>query len=117
MNILALEKRMWQAAKDGKKVDFLKLVCAEAVMMCGGYRCTGEEYAVLIGDFGIANFEISNFQTVCESENIIQVYYVVTTTANSLENVDLAGKFHVTSTWVKRSGEWKLVFNMDSRIM
>lgn len=40
----------------------------------------------------------------------------MSTTANSPENADMAGKFHVTSTWEKRHGEWILVFNMDSRI-
>lgn len=37
--------------------------------------------------------------------------------ADAPENADLAGMFHVTSTWENRGGEWILVFNMDSRIM
>ena len=32
-------------------------------------------------------------------------------------NSDLAGTFHITSTWKKSENTYKLIFNMDSRIM
>lgn len=114
--IFKLENEMWQSAKNGNKSDFAKLVSPNAIMVCGGYRCTGAEYAEFISGFGISAFEISNFEAIHETENTIQVHYIVRTTADSPENSDLAGKFHVTSTWENSSGEWKLVFNMDSRI-
>lgn len=108
---------MWQAAKDGKKTEFTKLVSADAVMVCGGYRCSGAEYAEFISDFGISAFEIINFEIVHEADKTVQVHYIVKTTASTPENADLAGVFHVTSTWEERNGGWKLVFYMDSRIM
>jgi len=115
--IYELETKMWQAAKNGDKAAFLQLVKPDAVMVCGGYRCTGAEYAELIADFGISAFEITDFETVLETETAVQVHYIVKTTADSPENADLAGAFHVTSAWINCDGEWKLVFNMDSRIM
>ncbi|MBQ8688203.1 MAG: nuclear transport factor 2 family protein [Ruminococcus sp.] len=115
--IYELENKMWQATKNGNKTEFTKLVSADAVMVCGGYRCTGAEYAGFISDFGISAFEISNFEVVHETDKIVQVHYVVKTTTDAPENADLAGTFHVTSTWENRDGEWMLVFNMDSRIM
>lgn len=115
--IYELENKMWQAAKDGNKTEFSKLVSAEAVMVCGGYRCTGGEYAELIGDFGISDFEIKGFEIVHETDKTVQVHYIVKTTADAPENSDLAGTFHVTSTWENRDGEWVIVFNMDSRIV
>lgn len=114
--IFEKEKNMWTAAKNGDKNAFLQLVSAGAVMVCGGYRCTGAEYGELIADFGISDFEISGFEIVHEAADSVQVHYIVKTTASAPENADLAGEFHVTSTWEKRGGEWKLVFNMDSRI-
>ena len=36
---LALEKRMWEAAKNRDAERFLEIVSPEAVMVCGGYRC------------------------------------------------------------------------------
>ena len=115
--IFELENKMWQAAKDGDKTEFAKLVSADAVMVCGGYRCTGAEYAELVGDFGISGFEITGFEIVHETDKTVQVHYIVKTTVDTPENEDLAGTFHVTSTWEKRDGEWVLVFNMDSRIV
>lgn len=114
--IIVLENKMWTAAKNGDVKSFLQLVEADAVMICGGFRCTGADYAEFIRDFGITAFEISGFEIVYETENIMQVHYIVKTTADSPENADLAGAFHVTSTWVLKNEEWKLVFNMDSRI-
>lgn len=115
--IYRLEQKMWQAAKDGDKTKFAKLVSADAVMVCGGYRCTGAEYAEFVGDFGISDFEIKDFEVVHETDKSVQVHYIVKTTADAPENADLAGVFHVTSTWENRGGKWVLVFNMDSRIM
>ena len=108
---------MWECAKNGDKTGFMQLVSADAVMVCGGYRCSGAEYAGFIGDFGICAFEIMNFEVVHETDMTVQVHYVVKTTADSPENADMARLFHVTSTWSKINGEWKIVFNMDSRIM
>ncbi len=115
--IYELENKMWQAAKDRNKTEFAKLVSADAVMVCGGYRCTGKEYTELVSNFGIFDFDISNFEIVHETDKTVQVHYIVKTTADVPENADLAGVFHVTSTWEKRNKEWVLVFNMDSRIV
>lgn len=43
--IYTLEKRMWDAAKNRDCKAFLELVSEDAVMVCGGYRCTGKEYS------------------------------------------------------------------------
>lgn len=114
--ITELEQGMWKSAKYGERKAFAELVCADAVMVCGGYRCTGAEYSELISDFGIAGFEITNLEIVHEAAEAVQIHYIVKTTASAPENADLAGTFHVTSTWEKRGGAWQLVFNMDSRI-
>ena len=116
-SIAGLENKMWQAAKESNKADFARLVSADAVMVCGGYRCTGAEYAEFIGDFGISDFEITNFEVVHKTDKTVQVHYIVKTIVDTEENEDLEGVFHVTSTWEKRGSDLKLVFNMDSRIM
>ncbi|MBR4112043.1 MAG: nuclear transport factor 2 family protein [Ruminiclostridium sp.] len=115
--IYELENKMWQAAKDGNKAEFARLVSADAVMVCGGFRCTGAEYAEFVSNFGISDFEITGFEIVHEINNSVQVHYIVKTTADAPENADLAGTFHVTSTWENHGSKWALIFNMDSRIM
>ena len=115
--IFELEKKMWEAAKNKDADAFLQLVSKDAVMVCGGFRCSGSEYAGLIGEFGIASFEMTHFETIAKTDSLVQVHYVVETVADSPENEDLAGTFHITSTWENQNGNWILVFNMDSRIM
>lgn len=115
--IYELENKMWQAAKDSDKSEFTKLVSDDAVMICGGYRCMGAEYAEFVSDFGISDFKITDFEIVHETDRTIQVHYIVKTSADTPQNADLAGIFHVTSTWESRDGKWVLIFNMDSRIM
>ncbi len=115
--IYELERKMWDAAVSGDKPAFLDVVSETAVMVCGGYRCTGAEYAGFIGDFGVAAYEISGFEMTAESDDMIAVHYIVNTQADSPENGNMAGNFHVASVWKKTGGKWQLVFNMDSRIM
>ncbi len=113
----ALERKMWEAAKNRDSGGFLAVVDADAVMVCGGYRCSGADYARIIGEFDCAEYTITGFEVVSESETSAQVHYVIETKAAMPENSDLAGAFHITTTWEKRGDEWKAVFNMDSRIM
>ncbi len=116
MVIRELEEKMWRAAQARDSEAFLELVSGDAVMVCGGFRCSGSDYAELIREFDCAEFVIEGFETVCETPEVTQVHYVITTTASKPGNSDLAGKFHVTSTWRRNAGGWKLVFNMDSRV-
>lgn len=116
MQIRELEEKMWRAAQSRNKVAFLEVVDENAVMVCGGFRCSGADYAGIISEFDCAGFVIEQFETVCGTPDMVQVHYVITTTAGDPRNADLSGKFHVTSTWKKCGGRWKLVFNMDSRI-
>ena len=111
-----LETEMWNSAKAGSKEDFSALVSSRAVMVCGGYRCSGAEYAELIKDFGISSFEITDFEVTAENDGLAAVHYIVKTCTDSPESADLAGTFHAASVWEKIDGKWQLVFNMDSRI-
>lgn len=114
--IRELEEKMWRAAQARDKAAFLELVDEKAVMVCGGFRCTGAEYAEIITEFDCASFEIEGFEAVCETPDAVQVHYVITTAAERPENADLAGTFHITSTWRNMGGRWKLVFNMDRNV-
>lgn len=115
--IKELEIQMWEAAKSNDAKAFLRLVDENAVMVCGGFRCSGKDYAEIIREFDLEKYDIIGFEVIHETENFCQVHYVIETFVSKPENKDLAGKFHITSTWVKNTDAWKLVFNMDSRII
>ena len=91
--IQALEIQMWEAARNRDKEAFLNIVSEDAVMICGGYRCTGAEYAQIIEEFDCKDYMISDFEVVAEDNDLIQVHYMITTTVNDEANKDLAGTF------------------------
>lgn len=111
--IRELEIQMWEAAKNRDKDTFLKLVSEDAVMVCGGFRCTGAEYARIIEGFDCKEYKISDFEVVARDSEFIQVHYQITTSVNEEANQDLAGTFHITTTWKRYGEEFKVVFNMD----
>lgn len=117
MDFMKRETAMWESAKNRNSESFLELVEENAVMICGGYRCSGFEYAQIIKEFDVAEYQITNFGIIEETEQICQIHYIIDTKVADLKNKDLEGKFHITSTWKNIDGVWKLIFNMDSRIL
>lgn len=115
-DIMVLETKMWEAAKNRNAAEFLNVVSEDAVMVCGGYRCTGKEYAEIISFFDCKSYNIINFETICEDTSSVQVHYVIKLEVNDDKNSDLAGTFHITTTWKNQDGRWKVVFNMDQRV-
>lgn len=112
-----LEISMWEAAKNRSSSDFLRIVAEDAVMVCGGLRCTGKEYADIVSVFDCKSYVIEHFEVVNEDERSIQVHYVIHLEVNDARNDDLAGTFHITTTWRNIDGNWKVAFNMDQRIL
>lgn len=117
MDIEKYEWEMWEAAKERNAAKFSTLVEADAVMVCGGYRCSGAEYSEIIKEFDIKAYNIWDFEKVFETDSLCQVHYMIETKVNSEENRDLEGAFHITTTWKRTGNEWKVIFNMDSRVM
>ena len=72
--VYELETALWDAAKKRSKTAFLGLTDENAVMICGGYRCTGREYAGIIADFDCRSYTIENFEIVCSDTESVQVH-------------------------------------------
>jgi hypothetical protein len=110
------EYDMWNAASSRDVAEFKELVAEDAIMICGGYRCLGAEYAEYIKDFYIKGYEIKNQEVIFSSEEAIQIHYMIEVKTDLPEAADLGGVFHVVSLWKMENNLWKLYFNMDSRI-
>lgn len=110
------ERALWTALKNKDKEKFRAMMDETTVMVCGSYRCSGEEYVQFIPNFDCKSFTFSNFEIIAQNEQFEQVHYIVKTEVELAQNSDLAGLFHVTSTWQKKNDEWVLAYNMDSRI-
>lgn len=116
MTVREYETAMWEAAKNRDKESFSALADANAVMVCGGYKCTGAEYGEIIKEFDIESYTISDFEIICQTDEMCQVHYLIETKVTKEENKDLEGVFHITTTWKKFGDKWKVIFNMDSRV-
>ena len=117
MTIKDYEIAMWEAARNRDTAGFSDLVDADAVMVCGGYRCTGAEYTEIVRDFDIATYAISDFEVIFQTDDMIEVHYVIETKVSREENKDLEGIFHITTTWRKFGDKWKVIFNMGHFLM
>ena len=117
INIQDLEIKMWEAAKNRDPEAFLEVVDKNAVMVCGGYRCSGSDYSEIIKEFDVAQYTISNFEVIFETAAFSQIHYVIEIKVTDRKNADLEGVFHITSSWKKEENKWKLIFNMDSKII
>ena len=116
-NVIQMEHAMWEAVLHRDADAFKKLVSADAVMVCGGCRCLGREYADLLADFRIDGYSITHMEVIDASDRQVTLHYVIRTRSEDAGAQDLAGLFHVVSLWKRKNETWKLIFNMDSRIM
>ena len=114
--IMQLEKNMWEAALHRDADSFRKLVSSDAVMICGGYRCLGSEYADIIPEFYISGYSISGMEVIGSGSDKVILHYVLRVSVENSSARDLEGTFHVVSVWEKIGEAWKLIFNMDSRV-
>lgn len=116
MDSLKHEIAMWECALSQNSEAFLNLVEEDALMVCGGVRMTGAEYAEIIGIFDLKSYNVTDFSEIVKTDTLCQLCYKIETKVNNPENADLEGIFNITSTWHKTASGWKLIFNMDSRI-
>lgn len=110
-----LEVQTWEAVKVGDADAFLKLVPADAVMVCRGTRCTGAEFSEEIAKFDCKEYNLQGFEIVNQDAQSAQVHYLVQFDVNAPENEDLAGLFHITTTWKCINQTWQMVFGMSAR--
>lgn len=113
--VAAKEKEMWDAVITHNVPAFKQLVSADAVMLCGGLKCSGLEYAGFVSDFNINAADIHGMTVTYADDDCVHLHYIVATSVDGADN-DLFGKFYVTSFWTRTQDGWTLIFNMDSRI-
>ncbi len=111
--IINFEKQMWEAFATGNSKLFEELVSKDALMICGGYRETGSEYATIVSQIRLQGYELTDIIVKEVDLNAILINYIVN--VKSFDPV-MNGKYRVSSLWVKNDEKWKVVFNQDSKI-
>lgn len=59
---------------------------------------------------------IQNFEVTASAPGLVQVHYTITLTVSDPANADLAGTFHITTTWQQNGEGYQVIFNMDQRV-
>lgn len=108
-----LETQMWEAFANGDSKKFSKLVSDDAMMICGGIRESGREYAKIVANVRLDSYEISEFFTKLVSNELVMTNYIVKVMCH---DSSISGTFRVSSLWILSKNKWELVFNQDSKL-
>ena len=109
----AIEHQMWDAFCCGDSGTFSKLVSADAMMICGGYRESGAEYTGIVAQVRLDGYRIDDFIVKVLAPDTALTNYIVEV---SCSDAILSGTFRVSSLWRSVNGDWQLVFNQDTRL-
>ncbi len=109
-----LEEKMWHAFATGNQEVFSELVLDDALMICGGFRESGREYAQMVSQVRLESFKISEFIATELHDEFCLTNYIVEVICPS---PDLAGKYRVSSLWKMVGSKWMLTFNQDTRLL
>lgn len=108
-----LETQMWEAFANGDSNKFSKLVLDDAMMICGGIRESGREYAKIAANVRLDSYEISDFFIKSVSNESVMTNYIVKVIC---PDASISGTFRVSSLWIRNDTKWELVFNQDSKL-
>ena len=72
--IRKLEMELWKRAQNRDSKAYLEIVSENAVMVCGGFRCTGKEYAGIISEFDVASYNVRvSVRILAFNNNVVHV--------------------------------------------
>ncbi len=108
-----LEVQMWEAFSCGNSKLFSEVVSNEAMMICGGYRETGYEYANIVAQIRLDGYEIKDFVVKIINPDSVLTNYVINV---ECPDPSISGVFRVSSLWIKNEDKWELVFNQDTKL-
>lgn len=111
--VMRQEHELWEAARRQDCAAFYKYFAPEVNVICNKFSCSGEEYVMTLPAFGMQRYSIERYETVTQGEEVIQNYYLVN--LKIVDSIEVK-TCHVTSTWRKILGEWKIVFHMRTLI-
>jgi RNA polymerase sigma factor (sigma-70 family) len=114
--LLALEKRSWEATKK-KDVKELRKLCAEdyEAVLSDGSRLTRDEFFDLFPLFEVKSYALSDVRARPLGPDAALITYKVKS-KTVIAGVALDEETQISSTWVRRDGEWRNVFYQETSI-
>jgi hypothetical protein len=114
--LFALEKRVWEASKK-KDVEGLRQICAEdfVAIYSDGSRLTLDEFCQALPLFEIKRYSLSDVRLLSLGPDAAVLIYKAESQTVFLWET-LKERTQVSSTWVRRNGEWRNVFSQETPI-
>lgn len=109
--VMRREHELWAAAQRKDLSLFRKYFAPEISVFCNSYHCSGEEYLMSLPNYDLLQYVIEQYETVSVTEEQIQNHYLVHFKSEP-DSDDLT--CHITSTWLKKASDWKIVFHMGT---
>ena len=114
--LLALEKRVWEAAKK-KDADALRRLCTQdyVAILSDGSQLTLNEFCMVFPLFEIQSYSLSDAQVIALGPDAAILLYKAKSETVILGEKEREQTQH-SSTWVRRNGEWRNVFYQETPI-
>lgn len=112
--LIAQEKQMMAAFARGNSQAFAALALPEALMVTGGMRSSGAQYARETAQVRLKDFRMTDFTVLPLSADAVLLHYTLEV-VDYPGPYDLSGVYLVSSVWVRREEGWRLIFNQDAQ--
>jgi RNA polymerase sigma factor (sigma-70 family) len=114
--LFALERRVWETTKQ-KDVEGLRKLVAEdyVAIISDGSRLTLEEYCQWLPFFEIKSYSLSDVRMLSPEPDVAILLYKAESQTIILWET-LEEQTQLSSTWVRRKGEWRNVFYQETPI-
>jgi hypothetical protein len=112
--ILAHEKAVWEAAKQGDMDGFRKLVADDARMIFSSGIRTRQEYIESTATRQIKSYSLDDFQVFLPAPNTAIAIYKATISGVFAGKDVPATTVREASVWIKRGGRWVAVLNQET---
>jgi hypothetical protein len=110
--IMEKEKAAWQAFKDKKPDDFLKVVDHDMVgIYADGIADMKKEMADM-KKWDMKSFAISDYKASSDEKDIMVTSYIVTV-VGTVDGKDASGAYNAGSVWKLENGKWLAIFHTN----
>jgi RNA polymerase sigma factor (sigma-70 family) len=114
--LFTLEKRVWEAVKQ-KDFESLRKTCARdyVAILSDGSRITRNEFFLALPFFEIESYSLSDAQLLPLGPDAAILLYKAESQTFFLWEAEKV-QTQISSTWVRRNGEWQNVFTQETLI-
>jgi tetratricopeptide (TPR) repeat protein len=113
--IAAMDRSLWQAAKEGRLDDFRSLLADGYQAIYGRGLVTADEDIEATGKMDIRSFHLENMRVRELAPGVALSTYLTVLDA-SASGRDISGNLWGASVWKKLNDRWKLVYHSETRM-